>query len=69
MTDIQLYTKISSLPLNMKKEVMDFVDFLETKKKSSGIKVKKERIFGYAKNSIVIKQGFDDPLEDFKVYM
>lgn len=69
MTDIQLYTKISLLPDNLKKEVIDFVDFLETKKKSTTTKVRKTRIFGYAKGSIVIKPGFDDPLEDFKEYM
>ena len=33
MTDIQLYTKISSLPENLKLEVIDFVDFLKTKRK------------------------------------
>ncbi len=67
MTDIQLYTKISSLPPKLKTEVIDFLDFLESKKKPLNSK-KKKRIFGYAKNSIIIKPGFDDPLDDFKEY-
>ncbi len=67
MTDIQLYTKISSLPPKLKTEVIDFLDFLASKKKPSSPK-KKKRIFGYAKDSIVIKPGFDDPLDDFKEY-
>ena len=69
MTDIQLYTKISSLPDHLKSEVNDFVDFLKSKKKNSKSNPKKKRIFGYAKDSIIIKSSFDEPLEDFKDYM
>ncbi len=69
MTDISLYTKITSLPTNLKNEVLDFVDFLIAKKKNSTKKQKKQRQFGYAKNAIKIKPGFDDPIEDFKDYM
>ena len=65
MTDVLIYSKISSLPPNLKKEVGDFVDFLQSKKG----KHKKKRVFGYAKNTIVLKPGFDEPLEDFKEYM
>ena len=69
MTDIQLYTKISSLPNNLKLEVIDFVDFLRSKNKSSKSNPKKKRVFGYAKDSIIIKPSFDDPLDDFKEYI
>lgn len=69
MTDLQLYTKISSLPNNLKLEVIDFVDFLKSKKKSSKSIFKKKRVFGYAKDSITIKPSFDEPLDDFKEYM
>jgi len=67
MTDLVLYSKISSLPPDLKKEVSDFIDFLQSKKVKKA--VVKKRIFGYAKDTILIKPGFDDPLEDFKEYM
>lgn len=69
MTDLKLYTKISSLPDSLKSEVVDFIDFISTKRKRVPKKVKKGRTFGYAKDSIVLKPGFDDPIEDFKEYM
>ncbi|WPP52207.1 DUF2281 domain-containing protein [Catalinimonas niigatensis] len=31
MSDVQLYNKIISLPEDLKKQVADFVEFLETK--------------------------------------
>ena len=69
MSDFQLYTKISSLPDHLKSEVIDFVDFLKSKKKKSKSTFKKKRVFGYAKDSITIKPSFDEPLDDFKDYM
>ncbi len=67
MTDVVLYSKISSLPPDLKKEVSDFIDFLQSTRIKKA--VEKKRIFGYAKGAILIKPGFDDPLEDFKEYM
>lgn len=67
MTDIQLYSQISSLPSNLKKEVSDFVEFLKQKSKIS--KKIKERKFGYAKDFFKMSSDFDQPLEDFKEYM
>jgi hypothetical protein len=34
MVDIQLYTKLSGLPSNLKSEVSDFIDFLKYKSKN-----------------------------------
>jgi hypothetical protein len=67
MTDILIYSKISTLPPNLKREVSDFIDFLQSKNNKS--LSKRKRVFGYAKDSITLKPGFDDPLEDFKEYM
>jgi len=67
MTDIQLYTQISSLPPDLKKEVSDFVAFL--KQKSKAKKEIKERQFGYAKDFFKMASDFDEPLEDFEEYM
>jgi len=68
MTDIQLYTKISSLPLNLKLEVADFIDFIKHKSAKKSLKIKK-RIAGQAKGLISMKDNFDDPIEGFKEYM
>ncbi|KAA5543346.1 type II toxin-antitoxin system VapB family antitoxin [Adhaeribacter rhizoryzae] len=64
MTDIQLFSQISSLPPDLKKEVSDFVEFLKQKEKSK--KEIKERQFGYAKGFFEMAPDFDEPLEDFK---
>jgi hypothetical protein len=69
MTDLSLYTKISSLPDSLKSEVIDFIDFISSRRKKAKNKEKKTRTFGYAKDSVTIKPGFDDPIDDFKEYM
>ena len=48
MTDIQLYTKLSALPLELKSEVSDLIDFLMEEKLKKQDKIKK-RIPGKAK--------------------
>ena len=67
MTDLQLYSELSSLPTDLKKEAQDFIEFLKTKarKQSSN----KQRKFGAAKGFFKIHNDFDEPLEDFKDYM
>ena len=67
MTDVQLFSQISLLPADLKKEVSDFVEFLKQKKKT---KVNlKQRQLGAAKGLIKMTPDFDEPLEDFKDYM
>lgn len=41
MTDVQLYTKLSGLPINLKNEVADFIDFIKFKSKEI-FKIKKK---------------------------
>ncbi len=67
MTDLQLYTELSTLPDHLKEEVKDFIGFLKTKSKQKG-KVK-QRNFGAAKGFFEMSDDFDEPLEDFKEYM
>ncbi len=67
MTEIQLYTKLSTLPPALKAEVNDFVDFLLSKKKNAS-NAKKPK-FGYAKGQFKMSPDFDEPLDDFKEYM
>jgi hypothetical protein len=66
MTDLQLYQSFSSLPPNLKKELEDFVAFLQSKAKKE--KPIKQRQFGYAKGFFKMQPDFDEPLEDFKDY-
>ncbi|MCZ4244468.1 DUF2281 domain-containing protein [Pedobacter punctiformis] len=42
MTDLQLYSEISSLPSNLKQEVSDFVAFLKQKSKQKNIPAKSD---------------------------
>lgn len=67
MEQIQLYSKISYLPADLKKEVNNYIDFL-VKKSQKEVK-KKIPKFGSAKGQIIISEDFDEPLEDFKDYM
>jgi hypothetical protein len=67
MEKVQLYTKISYLPTNLKSEVNDFVDFLLSKR---GKEIKEKRPkYGCAKGQIYMSPDFDEPLDDFKDYM
>lgn len=67
MTELQLYTKLSSLPPAQRAEVSDFIDFLLSKKKKA-VKAKKPK-FGCAKGQFKMAADFDEPLDDFKEYM
>jgi hypothetical protein len=68
MTDIQLYTKLSGLPSNLKMEVADFIDFL--KFKSQNIENQNiKRSAGKAKGLVHMKDNFDDPIEGFNEYL
>ena len=67
MTNIQLYTQISSLPANLKKEASDFINSLI--KKSNQKPKAKDRIPGKAKGLIVIKDNFDNPIPGFEEYI
>ena len=67
MNDLKLYMKLSSLPGDIKSEIMDYVDFLINKK------VKKAPFIhpkaGCMKGTFTMDPDFDEPLEDFKEYM
>ena len=67
MENLLLYSKLKRLPENFKKEVIDFIDFLLSK--SNNPPKKNRPKFGSAKGMIIMKEDFDEPLEDFKEYM
>lgn len=67
MDNILLYSKLASLPDELKSEVGDFIDFLQAKaQKSKGIAKPK---FGSGKGMFKMAPDFDAPLDDFKEYM
>ncbi|HTN07010.1 type II toxin-antitoxin system VapB family antitoxin [Agriterribacter sp.] len=62
-----LIKKIESLPKNIQKEVENFIEYLKLKDESGNALIKTRKA-GFAKGMFIIKEGFDDPLEDFKDY-
>ena len=67
MTTTNLQIEINSLPMNLRQEVADFVEFLKTKSKNRP--QLKSREFGYAKGKIKLSDDFDEPLEMFSEYI
>ena len=68
MTDLNLYTRIASLPHDLQNQVKNFIEFLEFKEKSKKTK-NKSRLAGKAKGLISIKDNFDEPIEGFNEYL
>ena len=68
MDNLSLYTQINNLPSELKKEVLDFVEFLK-KKAEKKQPHNKTRHFGLLKGKIFVAEDFDAPLTDFKDYM
>ncbi len=64
-----LYSKLSALPENLKKEVNDFIDSLTAKSKKASSQNGRVAKFGSGKGMFTMRKGFDEPLEDFKDYM
>jgi hypothetical protein len=67
MNSLSIYTKLETLPKNLKQEVSDFIDFLLQKTTPKSKKVTPQ--FGSAKGKIKMSADFDAPLDDFKEYM
>ena len=67
MDNVGLYNKINSLPEDLKMEVQDFVEFLQTKAKKDTLN--KPRAFGSLKGKIQMTDDFDAQMENFKDYM
>ncbi|MDR6560731.1 MULTISPECIES: DUF2281 domain-containing protein [unclassified Arcicella] len=65
MSDLALFSKLSSLPEHLKIEVIDYIEFLEKKYQSSKLHPKA----GCMKGTFKMQDDFDEPLDDFKEYM
>jgi len=64
MTNLHLYTKLSSLPDELRKEVSEFIDHLKHKLKKED--PPKKRQAGLAKGKIRMSDDFNEPLNDFR---
>jgi hypothetical protein len=67
MCETLLLIKINSLPNNLKKELIDFLDFLIAKKNIQ--KTENHPRAGCLKGVFKMRDDFDEPLEDFNEYM
>ena len=65
MSDSLLFSKLSSLPQNLKVEVIDYIEFLEKKYNTA----KPHPKAGCMKGTFKMGTDFDEPLDDFKEYM
>lgn len=68
MNDSVLFEKWSQLPDNLKSRVSEFIDALFGRK-SENKEIRNKPSFGSGKGMFVMKQNFDEPLEDFKEYL
>ena len=76
MSTLALYTKIERLPEDLKKQVLDYIEFLLSReRKAQPIQTPespKDNVkpgFGGAKGMFVMSADFDEPIEDLKEYM
>lgn len=67
MNSLSIYTKLETLPKDLKQEVSDFIDFLMQKRLTKKKKITPQ--FGSAKGKIKMAPDFDAPLDEFKEYM
>jgi len=71
MNDLIL-EKYATLPDNIKKQVLDYIDFLSSKYVGDKLSInaqKEKSNFGSAKGQIIMHDGFNEPLEDFEPYI
>jgi hypothetical protein len=74
MTSLSLYTKLETLPSELKEEAKNFIEKLiekskDRKKGSAPEEKHRERVFGALKGKIHLSEDFDAPLDAFKEYM
>lgn len=67
MSDTSLYLDYHSLPEDLRKELLAYLETL--KKKSKKKKTPAKRKFGALKGKFKIPADFNQPLDDFKDYM
>ncbi len=67
MKNETLLSKLNRLPDDLKREAMDFIEFLtEKNEKKIHTPSGKGRTYGSGRGLFIIPDDFDEPLEDFK---
>lgn len=67
MEEFEIMSKVSTLPENLKIEVLHYINQLVEGNKEK--KKKKPLKFGMMKGTFIMADDFDAPLDDFKEYM
>ena len=70
--DYSILQKYNYLPLELRKEVVDFIEFLIQKNQKKQIietPPKRPSNFGSAKGLITMSDDFNEPLDEFQEYM
>ena len=66
MKDQLIVEKVKKLKPAQQDEVLDFIEFLEQKYQDASLSAEKPPLkAGFMKGTFVMKEGFDDPLDDF----
>lgn len=71
MSSADHYIQLSSLPEEVRRQVLDFIEFLMQRERNQQSKEpeKPKPISGLLKGKVKIADDFDAPLNDFKEYM
>ncbi|MBN8706045.1 MAG: DUF2281 domain-containing protein [Bacteroidetes bacterium] len=69
MTSYAVFSKLESLPPELKQEAIDFIDYLSLKNKKRKPVKNTIPLFGSVKGKIKLSEDFDSPLDTFKDYM
>jgi len=77
MDTLALYSKIELLPEHLKKQVLDYIEFLLSREGKGQLLHQQPEVptpkfkagFGSAKGMIKLTPDWDEPLEEFKEYM
>ncbi len=73
MASADHYVQLSSLPDEVRRQVLDFIDFLMKREQQKNVNLdepkKPKPIPGLLKGKVKIADDFDAPLDDFKEYL
>ncbi|MCO6483335.1 MAG: DUF2281 domain-containing protein [Flavobacteriales bacterium] len=70
MSSAHNYIQLSSLPEDVRQQVLDFIEFLMRRRQGSEPQEKRKTpVPGLAKGMVTVPADFDAPLDDFKEYM
>jgi hypothetical protein len=69
MSDLNLYIKLSTLPQSIKAEIIDYMEFITSRRKQAKTHAELHPKAGCMKGTFIMSPEFDEPLTDFKEYM